>query len=165
MIVLNNSEDFLVLEIENSESCQLATDGYLEFLDKETWFYSNDEGSYFFNFVNGQSTKYTALGNRVMAKISEDKKYIGASVNGSTIVVDYPAVKQSGVEKHYVLPFTGSLIFSKDEVLITQSKICQEDGDCGEIIRISLKGNGVWEIKDRIELKDIQVDELLGEVR
>ncbi|MFH0942637.1 MAG: hypothetical protein V1810_00505, partial [Candidatus Beckwithbacteria bacterium] len=96
----------------------------LKFLDKENWFYSNSNGSYFFNFVNGQSTKYAALGTNAAVIISQDKKYLAASLDGSTIVVDYPAVKQSGVEKHYVLPFSGQLAFSGDEVLISQTKTC-----------------------------------------
>ena len=135
--------------------------------DKEElpWFYSNDSGSYFYDWQTDKTTKYTALGSGVKAVVSEDGKYIGAKLNNSIMVVDYPAVMASGVEKHYLLPFSGQIVFSRDEVLINQSKPCQPDGDCGEIIRIELKGNGVWEIKDRIELKDIQADEVLGEIR
>jgi len=135
--------------------------------DKEElpWFYSNDSGSYFYDWQTDKTTKYTALGSGVKAVVSEDGKYIGAKLNNSIMVVDYPAVMASGVEKHYLLPFSGQIVFSRDEVLINQSKPCQPDGDCGEIIRIALKGNGVWEIKDRIELKDIQADEVLGEIR
>ncbi len=137
----------------------------VNFLNDQTLFYSNDSGSYFYDWQTDKSTKYTALGNGAKAVVSEDGKYIGAKLNGSIIVVDYPAVMASGVEKHYLLPFSGQIVFSRDEVLINQSKSCQPDGDCGEIIRVELKGNGVWEIKDRIELKDIQADELLGEIR
>lgn len=126
--------------------------------DKEElpWFYSNSEGSYFYDQQTGKTIKYTALGSGVKAIVSEDGRYIGAKLNGSIMVVDYPAVMASGVEKHYLLPFSGQIVFSKDEVLINQGK---------EIVRIALKGNGVWEIKDRIELKDIQADEVLGEIR
>ena len=137
----------------------------VKFLNDQTLFYSNDSGSYFYDWQSGKTTKYTALGGGVKAVVSEDGKYVGAKLNGSIMVVDYPAVMASGVEKHYLLPFSGQIVFSKDEVLINQSKLCQPDGDCGEIIRIELKGDGVWEIKDRIELKDIQVDEVLGEIR
>jgi len=133
--------------------------------DDQTLFYSDDSGSYFYDWQNDKTTKYTALGSGVKAVVSEDGKYVGAKLNGSIIVVDYPAVMASGVEKHYLLPFSGQIVFSNDEVLINQSKLCQPDGDCGEIIRIELKGDGVWEIKDRIELKDIQADEILGEIR
>lgn len=126
--------------------------------DKEElpWFYSDDSGSYFYDKQTKQTIRYTALGSGVKAVVSEDGKYVGAKLNGSIMVVDYPAVMASGVEKHYLLPFSGQIVFSNDEVLINQGK---------EIVRIELKGNGVWEIKDRIELKDIQADEVLGEIR
>lgn len=137
----------------------------IKFLNDRTLFYSSGSGSYFYDWQNDKSTKYTALGSGVKAIVSEDGRYIGAKLSGSIMVVDYPAVMASGVEKHYLLPFSGQIVFSKDEMLINQSKLCQPDGDCGEIIRIELKGNGVWEIKDRIELKDIRADEVLGEIR
>jgi len=137
----------------------------VKFLNDQTLFYSNDSGSYFYDWQTDKTTKYTALGSGVKAAVSEDGKYIGVKLNNSIMVVDYPAVMASGVEKHYLLPFSGQIVFSRDEVLINQSKPCQPDGDCGEIIRIALKGNGVWEIKDRIELKDIQADEVLGEIK
>lgn len=133
--------------------------------EQQKFFYSNESGSYFYDWQNDKTTKYTALGSKVKAVVSEDGKYVGAKLNGSTIVVDYPAVMASGVEKHYLLPYSGQMVFSGDEVLINQSKKCQSDGDCGEIIRVALKGDGIWEVKDRIELKDIQVDEVLGEIR
>lgn len=137
----------------------------VKFLNEQSLFYSNDSGSYFYDWQSDKTTKYTALGGGVKAVVSEDGKYVGAKLNNSIMVVDYPAVMASGVEKHYLLPFSGEIVFSRDETLINQSKSCQPDGDCGEIIRIELKGDGVWEIKDRIELKDIQVDEVLGEIR
>jgi len=139
---------------------KLVTDVVEEPVDKDKeelpWFYSNDEGSYFYDRQTGKTIKYTALGSGVKAVVSEDDKYVGAKLNNSIIVVDYPAVMASGVEKHYLLPFSGQIVFSNDELLINQSK---------EIVRIELKGDGVWEIKDRIELKDIQADEVLGEIR
>ncbi|MDZ7587540.1 MAG: hypothetical protein U0946_07335 [Patescibacteria group bacterium] len=124
--------------------------------EEQKFFYSNDEGSFFTDQQSGKTTKYTALGSGVNAVVSEDGKYVGANLNGSIMVVDYPAVMASGVEKHYLLPFSGQIVFSREEVLINQGK---------EIVRIALKGNGVWEIKNRIELKDIQADEILGEIR
>lgn len=119
-------------------------------------FYSDDSGSYFYDRQTKKRIKYTALGSNAKAVVSEDEKYIGARLNANIMVVDYPAVMASGVEKHYVLPFSGQFAFSGDDVLINQSQ---------EIVRVELKGDGVWEIKDRIELKDIQADEILGEIR
>lgn len=134
-------------------------------LTDQTIFYSDSSGSYFYNIKGEEGLKYEALGSKAKVQISADNKYILAKVNGRQIIVDYPAVEASRVEKHYLLPFSGQIAISGDEVLVNQAKPCQPDGDCGEIIRISLKGNGVWEEKDRVELKDIQVEQVLGEVR
>ncbi|MDZ7586981.1 MAG: hypothetical protein U0946_04445 [Patescibacteria group bacterium] len=127
-----------------------------EIVPEKPWFYSDDTGSYFYNQQTDKTIKYTALGSRVKAVISEDKKYVGAKLNGSLIVVDYPAVLASGVEKHYILPLSGQMVFSGDEVLVNEGK---------EIVRVALKGDGVWEIKERMQLAGIQADELLGEIK
>jgi len=134
-------------------------------LTDQTIFYSDPSGSYFYNINSEEGLKYEALGSKAKAQISADNKYISAKVNCRQIIVDYPAVEASRVEKHYLLLFSGQIAISGDEVLVNQAKSCQPDGDCGEIIRVSLKGNGVWEEKDRVELIDIQVEEVLGEVR
>gem|GEM_PF-2990987 len=137
----------------------------LFYLNNETLFYSNRSGGFFYNMATGQPIKYSALDQAEKFKVSPDKKYISAEISEGLIVVDYPAVAQSGVEKHYLLPFKGQLSFNGDEVLINQAKDCQPDGDCGEVLRVSLQGNGVWELKERIELKDIKAVEVLGEIR
>lgn len=134
-------------------------------LNSQNLFYSDGNGSYFYDLTSQQSIQYTALGNGEEIMVSPDKKYVVAKLENSLIVVDYPAVKASGVEKHYLLPFSGQVAFAGDEILINQSKPCEADGDCGEIIRIALEGSGVWSIVDRIQLKDLYADEILGEIK
>jgi len=140
-------------------------------------FYSDNNGSYFYNLEDKTKVKYTALGSGVKAVISKDRKHIVAKVGDEYILVDYPAVMSSGVEKHYVITakeLAGEGIAKEfgemgkiygNEILINQSRLCQADGDCGEMVRFTLKGDGVFEVSERIELKDIQVDEIVGEVR
>ena len=154
--------NFIAKEIVDSEVSGLA------YLNDRTIFYSDNSGSYFYDLVDDSKVKYTALGSNTEVIVSDDKKYIGAMVNGKFLIVDYPAVVASGVEKHYVIPFQGSelsFISSKpDQILINQSKICESDGDCGEILRVNLFGSGAWRIEDRIQLKDVKPMEILGEI-
>ena len=81
------------------------------FLEEQALFYSDAGGSYFYNLKDGTKVKYTALGVSAQAIISDDKKYVAAKVEGSWVAVDYPAVKQAQVEKHYKIPAGGKLLF------------------------------------------------------
>lgn len=140
----------------------------LVYLDKKTIFYSDAGGSYFYDLEKNTKVKYTALGSNVKTIISADKKYIGAIVNGKLMVVDYPGVQVSGVEKHYLIDLVNNLDgvrFVGDEILVNESKTCESDGDCGEVLRISLMGSGVWSVKDRVQLKDVKVEKILGEIK
>jgi len=71
--------------------------------------------------------------------------------------VDYPAVVASGVEKHYVLDVTS------DEVVFVGDEVIYLDGNM--VVRVALKGSGVWEELSRIELKGFKALEILGEIR
>ncbi len=57
------------------------------------------------------------------------------------------------------------MVFVKDGILVNDSKVCEGDGDCGEIHKIVLKGNGVWEAEEYTQLKNLQPGLILGEVR
>ncbi|MBU1085338.1 hypothetical protein KKB06_03225 [Patescibacteria group bacterium] len=164
--VVCSDGDMVAREVVDSEVSSLA------YLNDKTIFYSDSSGSYFYDLVEKSKVRYTALGNGVKAIFSFDKKYIGAMVNGKLMVVDYLAVKASGVEKHYVIdiatpgskqpayrrgrvPPRGVNQFVGDELFINNGS---------EILRIKLKGSGLWEIGERIELKDVVVDKVLGEI-
>jgi hypothetical protein len=131
----------------------------LGYLDEQTLFYSDDSGSYFYDLISEKSVKYSALGINVEAKISEDRKYVYGMVGGKLVVVDYPAVEASGVEKHYVIDKVSSdqgMVLVGDEMLYL---------DNNQVVRIGLKGSGVWEEVSRTELKGFQVLRILGEIR
>ena len=159
--VVCSEDDFVAREIVDSDVSSLI------YLDEKSIFYSDASGSYFYDLVKDSKVRYTALGASVETINSVDKKYIGAIVDGKLMVVDYPAVMYSGVEKHYVIDEVSSLeglSFSGSQVLVNRAKPCGQDGDCGEILRIGLKGSGVWKIDERVELKDVVVDRVLGEI-
>jgi len=132
-------------------------------LEDKTLFYINSQGSYFYDLDKKEATKYVALGVPSQVKLSVDKKYIVGKLGGNYIVVDYPAVKASGVEKHYVIG-VNNLVVVGDEGLVSRAKACEADGDCGEIVRIELKGNGAWEWGEAVDLKDVVVKQVLGEI-
>jgi len=142
------------LQAEKLLDGRVSSVGYL---DAQTLFYSNSIGSYFYDLISQRSTKYAALGSGVEAKISSDDKYIYGVVNGKLMVVDYPAVVASGVEKHYVLDVTS------DEVVFVGDEVIYLDGNM--VVRVALKGSGVWEELSRIELKGFKALEILGEIR
>ncbi|MEA3355132.1 MAG: hypothetical protein U9Q63_01455, partial [Patescibacteria group bacterium] len=157
-----NNNDLVAREIIKTEASSLVC------LNDKTIFYSDSGGSYFYDLTDDSKVKYTALGNNVLVKVSSDKKYIGAMVGSKFLVVDYPAVKASGVEKHYLIDRVSSIDevgFSGDSILVNQAKTCQSDGDCGEILRINLFGSGVWKIEDRVQLKNVVVEKILGEIK
>jgi len=136
----------------------------LYILEDRILFYSNNQGSYFYDLDKKEATKYVALGVPSQVRLSEDKKHIVGKLGGNYIVVDYPAVKMSGVEKHYVIG-VNNLIVVGDEGLVSRAKTCEADGDCGEIVRLELKGNGAWEWGEAVDLKDVVVKEVLGEIK
>lgn len=127
-----------------------------EFLDENTMFYTDNNGSYFYNLTDNSIIKYTAMGAGGEAIISQDRKYVAVKNNNNYVVVDYPAVKASGVEKHYVIPANGEISFSQDQAFLNRGK---------EIERIVLQGNGAWESKEIIKLENFQADEVIGEIR
>jgi hypothetical protein len=132
----------------------------LGYLDEQTLFYSDSSGSYFYDLISQKRVKYSALGSGVEAEISEDRKYIYGRVNGKLMVVDYPAVEASGVEKHYLLDVPTGLeldpVFVGDEMIYLNKN---------QVVRINLKGNGVWAETGRTELKGFQALGILGEIR
>lgn len=131
----------------------------LGYLDEQTLFYSDQGGSYFYDLISQKGVKYSALGSNVKAKISEDRKYIYGMVGGKLVVVDYPAVEASGVEKHYVIDFPeGSELIGSSE----PSEMLYIDKN--QVVRISLKGSGIWEEVSRTELKGFQALGILGEI-
>jgi len=159
--VVCSDSDFVARKILDSDVSGLV------YLSDKAIFYSDVFGSYFYDLAKHSKVKYTALGSSVEVIASENKKYIGAIVGGKLMVVDYPAVVYSGVEKHYIIDTVNTLegvSFSGDQVLVNQAKACEVDGDCGEIVRIGLKGSGVWKVEERVQLKDVKVDKVLGEI-
>lgn len=148
-----------------AESLEIGEVRSLQILNDKTLFYVNNQGSYFYDLDKKEATRYIALGVAEAVVVSEDGKYIAGKVGGGYVIVDYPAVVMSGVEKHYVLAGVNRLVLSGDEVLINQAKACEQDGDCGQVARIKLKGNGVWEWAESVDLIDIVVRQVLGEVK
>ncbi|MFH2061356.1 MAG: hypothetical protein ABIJ43_00005, partial [Candidatus Beckwithbacteria bacterium] len=65
-----------------------------------------------------------------------------------------PGSKQPAYRRGRVPP-RGVNQFVGDELFINNGS---------EILRIKLKGSGLWEIGERIELKDVVVDKVLGEI-
>jgi len=145
------------------ESLEIGEVRSLYVLEDMMLFYSNSRGSYFYDLDKKEATKYVALGAPNQVKLSADKKHIVVKQGSNYIVVDYPAVKMSGVEKHYVIG-VNNLVVVGDEGLVSRAKACEADGDCGEIVRLELKGNGVWEWGEAVDLKDVVVKEVLGEI-
>jgi len=136
-----------------AEKLEIGDIQALKVLNDKTLFYVTSSGSYFYDLEEKQAVRYTALGVADKVIVSSDKKYI-AGMNGKKyIVVDYPAVKTSGVEKHYELE-VNNLVFNGDEVLVRKGKTVE---------RIKLMGDGVTEEGQVIELIDV-VGEVLGEI-
>ena len=134
---------------------QVSSVGYL---DAQTLFYSDATGSYFYDLLSQKATRYTAFGGSVEAKINKERNLVYGRVNGKLMIVDYPAVVASGVEKHYVLdvPEGSKPVFvSTDEFVYL---------DNNQVVRIKLKGSGAWEELSRTELKGFKALEILGEI-
>ncbi len=141
----------------------------LGFLDEQTLFYSDNSGSYFYDLLSQVSTRYVALGAGVRARISEDNKHVYGLVGGKLVVVDYPAVVASGVEKHYVIALPEG---SEPSFTSLQTAGDSEPGqgelvylDNNQVVRIRLKGSGVWEEIERVVLKGFQAQGILGEIK
>ena len=146
------------------ESLEIGEVRNLYVLEDRILFYSNNQGSYFYDLDEKQATKYVALGVPSQVRLSADKKHIVGKLGSNYIVVDYPAVKQSGVEKHYVIG-VNNLVVVGNEGLVSRAKVCEADGDCGEVVRIELKGNGAWNRGEAVDLKDVVVEQILGEIK
>ncbi len=150
---------------------QASSVGYL---DEQTLFYSDATGSYFYDLISQRATKYTALGSNLKAKISSGDKYIYGMVEGKLVVVDYPAVMASGVEKHYVIdvPEVAEPVFiatPDDQQQGSDLRRRSEPNqviylDNNQVVRIKLKGSGVWEEVERAGLKGFQALGILGEI-
>lgn len=136
------------------------------YLGGNDWFYATAEATYFYDSANNQSVKYTALGGGGGVTVSADKRYLLKKTGGAGwLIVDYPAVKTSGVEKHYLLTgISGEPTIIGDDVYFVRAKACQADGDCGEIVKISLQGSGVWLIAATWDLKSVAATKVLGVV-
>lgn len=130
------------------------------------WFYSTADATYFYDSANGQAVKYTALGGGEGVIVSADNRYLLKKLSQANwLVVDYPAVKTSGVEKHYLLTgITGEPTVIGDDVYFARGKACEADGDCGEIVKIALAGSGVWSIESAWDLKNVAATKILGVV-
>jgi len=136
-----------------AEKLEIGDVRALKVLNDKTLFYVDSNGSYFYDLEEKQAVKYTALGVADKVIVSSDKKYIAGMNGGEYIVVDYPAVKASGVEKHYELGVK-TLVFNGDEILVREGKT---------IKRIKLMGDGATEEGQVIELVDV-TGEVLGEI-
>lgn len=130
------------------------------------WFFGTAEAVYLVDNAKQQRVKYSALGNGQNISVSDDKRYLLKSLGqNSWLVVDYPAVKTSGVEKHYLLTgIAGEPTLIGDDVYFVRAKPCEADGDCGEVVRIKLGGSGVWSIESTWDLKDVAATKVLGVV-
>jgi len=137
-----------------AEKLEIGETRVIKVLNDKTLFYVSSRGSYFYDFEKKESLKYTALKVPEKVMVSKNRKYIAGLVGGKYIVVDYPAVKATGVEKHYELK-VDNLVFNGDEVLVVKGK---------EVSRILLMGNGVWKEGETMELRDVAVREVLGEI-
>lgn len=135
---------------------QVSSVGYL---DAQTLFYSDATGSYFYDLISQKSTKYSALGSNVKARINKERFLVYARVEGKLMVVDYSAVMASGVEKHYVIPMPEG----SEPVFVSADNFIYLDNN--QVVRIKLKGSGVWEEVERVELKGFQALGILGEIR
>ena len=130
------------------------------------WFYSTADATYFYDSANGQAVKYTALGGGAGVTVNADHRYLLKKLSQTGwLAVDYPAVKTSGVEKHYLLTgIIGEPTVIGDDVYFVRSKACAVDGDCGEIVKIKLAGSGVWSIESTWDLKNVAAQKVLGVV-
>ena len=140
----------------------------LGYLDEQTLFYSDSSGSYFYDLISQVKTRYAALGSGVEAKINEVRNFIYGRMGDRLMIVDYPAVVASGVEKHYVIPIpegsepsfatlqtAGGSEPSQDELVYLDKQA---------VVRVVLKGSGVFEEVSRTELKGFKALEILGEI-
>ncbi len=136
------------------------------YLGGNDWFYGTAEATYFYDSANGQTVKYDALGGGVAVSVSADNRYLLKKLSQTSwLAVDYPAVKTSGVEKHYLLTgISGEPTLIGDDLYFVRSKPCADDGDCGEIVKISLQGSGVWEVASTWDLKNVAAQKVLGVV-
>jgi hypothetical protein len=130
------------------------------------WFYASADNSYFYDNAAQKTTRYQALGNGAGVSVSQDKRYLVKKVSGNSwLVVDYPGVKSSGVEKHYLLTgFDSEPATFGDDVYFVKAKACEADGDCGEVGRIKLDISGVWSLDSTWDLKDVPATRVLGVV-
>ena len=142
------------------------------------WFYSTADATYFYDQDKQQAVKYTALGGGLPAQagegisVSADKRYLLKKVAadlpaqaGNWLAVDYPEVKTSWVEKHYLLTgITGEPTVIGDAVYFVRAKPCEADGDCGEVVKIKLEGSSVWSIASVWDLKNVAAAKVLGVV-
>lgn len=130
------------------------------------WFYSTADATYFVDASSGQTVKYAALGGGEDIIVSADKRYLLKKLtSGNWLAVDYPAVKTSGVEKHYLLTgISGEPTIIGDAVYFVRGKPCEADGDCGEVVRIKLEGSGAWSIDVTWDLKNVAATKVLGVV-
>lgn len=130
-----------------------------------SWFYSSAEATFLVD-DSGRSVRYAALGGGGGISVSADGRYLlKPPASGSWLVVDYPAVRESGVEKHYLLTgIAGEPTVIGDGVYFVKAKTCEADGDCGEVVRIRLEGSGVWSVADAWDLKNVSATKVLGVV-
>lgn len=131
-------------------------------LDKG-WFYSTAAATYLAE-ADGQTVKYEALGGGT-GVIAAGRYLLKTIGEGQWLVVDFPAVAAEGVEKHYRLTgISGDPLIAGDSVYYVKGKPCAADGDCGEVVKISLMGNGIWQESGRWDLKNVAADQVLGVV-
>ena len=136
------------------------------YLGGNDWFYGTAEAGYFYDSANKQTVKYTALGGGGGVTVSADNRYLLKKLSQTGwLAVDYPAVKTSGVEKHYLLTgIVAEPTVIGDDVYFVRGKVCEADGDCGEIVKISLQSSGAWSIAAVWDLKNVAAQKVLGVV-
>jgi len=140
-------------------------------LENGAWFYSTATATYLVD-ADGKAVKYNALGGQAASAsdggitTSADGRYLLKKLaSGNWLVVDYPAVKGSGVEKHYLLTgISGEPAVFGDSVYYVRAKTCGSDGDCGEVVKIRLEGSGVWSVETAWDLKNVAAAKVLGVV-
>ncbi len=136
------------------------------FLAGGDWFYSTADATYLVDNSSDKAVKYTALGGGEEIKVSQDRRYLIKKIsNNNWIIVDYPAVKTSGVEKHYLINgYNSEPALIDDDAYFVKAKACEADGDCGEIVRVKLEGNGAWSVGDTWDLKNVAAGKVLVKV-
>lgn len=165
---LNQSEPWQVFKVDCQKAETLVTVAEpleIGVLVGGDWFYSTNDAAYFVS-SEAKTVKYMALGGGNGVSVSQDGRYLlKKASSGNWLAVDYPAVKAEGVEKHYLLTgIAGEPTIIGDALYFVRAKACEADGDCGEVVKITLEGSGNWSVAQRWDLKNVAAAKILGVV-